>query len=262
MTLLQEQTTTFVTWQGSQGWHQHYDATAIEAAQPFVATAQMNDFAPFRLSGIWANRTNFNLWRSTPRAYVADQSDIVHGYIDTTRLENIPRYRFLGDIWAQDKAAYSAQLLLIKAFAEWSCLQAGNSPLSGQRLETGLGFALTTPNDSEAEIELVWQPLASDVAASTNRSIRQDGVVTRTRSTFNAANHWWFGMAATTPAEAMHFYSSALHEIGHIIGLWDTRDRDSIMVYHRNRGPFGPSFDALDDGSKRAAYALYSRPAL
>jgi len=63
-----------------------------------------------------------------------------------------------------------------------------------------------------------------------------------------------------------HFFSTALHEIGHVVGLGDQSDPDDVMIYYRYPGPTGirstgPSFDALDDDCKEGARDLYSIPA-
>ncbi len=247
------------TWQGAHGWRQYYDAQPVEAALPLVKKPPAGDPVTVRVSGVWANRVNSNLWRDFAEAFAAPPMGLVPGFIDMTHPENVPAFGFVGNMWEQDEAAETARTLLLRAFAEWSSLRAGASPVTGRPLATGLGFRLAG-DPSEAIIELEWRPLPGDLAARTNRSVRQDGTVTWLRSGYNSSNRWWFGPAAATPPDRMHFYSSALHEIGHLVGLWDSNDPNCVMIANRVCGPHGPAFDALDDASKRIAYALYSHP--
>lgn len=253
------------SWFKQRQWHQHYDNIPLEAALPIVKYPGKDDSVPLRISGVWINRTNLNLWRHRQDAFISTRPDVVHGYIDESDSRNIPRYTFVGDNWIRDASAKSARQLIIKALSEWSSLEAGESPLSKQKLKTGLAFMLVEPTartpNPEAEIEFYWRPLGMNTAADMNRGIFADGTVAKTQLTFNASNKWWFGTANTTPRDAMHFYSSALHETGHIMGLWETSDISSVMIHNRTSGPDGPAFDAIDEISKRVVYALYSIPA-
>jgi len=223
-----------------------------------------NDPIPIRITGIWINKINFNLWRHIPEAFIARLPEVLHGYIDESNIDNIPRYKFVGENWLIDEQAKTAKEQISRAFAEWSALQVGKSPVTGQKLKTGLEFRVVEPTlgfkNPQAEIELYWRPLGTVKAGNFNRSIRKDGVIEVTKITFNSSNNWWFGTAATTPYNRMHFYSSALHEIGHLVGLRDSDYLLSVMIRDRNPGPNGPVFDAIDDLSKEVIYRLYSIP--
>lgn len=254
-----------ITWQNEpKEWHQHFDPIALEAATPMTKKPPDNDPARNRISGVWLNRTNLNLWRHHQDAFVAQTQGVIHGYIDESNSNSIPRFTFVGDVWQADPQAREAKRQIKKAFAEWSSLQAGRSRETGLRLKTGLEFRLVAPTQSElnprADIELHWNALHYKTAADTNRTLIPNGVTTNIRLTFNASNNWWFGKASKTPSNQMHFYSSALHEIGHIVGLWESNDPTSVMIFNRCSGPNGPAFDHIDEGSKRVASALYSIP--
>lgn len=251
-----------ITWQVRKLWDQYYDNTPLELATPLVNQPPLNDTALFRISGVWVNRTYYNLWQNVPNAYVASFSTIPHGYIDDSNPSNIPRYKFMGSNWDTDQQARLAKPLIIQAFAEWASLEAVESPVTRRKLKTGLEFMLVEPSslspNPEAEIEIYWHQ--RNGLGGINRTINSSGVITKTAVYFNEAKNWWFGRASTTPSYKTHFYSSALHEIGHVVGLWEQSDWDDVMIWDRQPGPKGPAFDHLDDDSKHAVYALYSIP--
>ncbi len=73
-----------------------------------------------------------------------------------------------------------------------------------------------------------------------------------------------------------HFFSTALHEIGHVVGLDEQTDVDDVMIKTRLPGPgpakwrdptytyltgTGPAFDSIDTDSIDGARDLYSIPA-
>jgi hypothetical protein len=189
---------------------------------------------------------------------VATAPCLVYGFIDESSSDNVPRYKFVGDAWERRPAAAEARLQIVRAFAGWSSLAAGTSETTGEPLKTGLEFRQVAA-DSAAEIEISWRHLRS--VATTDRTFDRSGVVSVTKLAFNASTRWAFGVASATPANRMHFYSTALHEVGHLAGLWESVDRRNVMIHRRTPGPNGPSFDALDEASRRAAIALYSMPA-
>lgn len=222
--------------------HQHYDAA------PLVDRQRTNE--PFSVWGVWDNRTAYSL---PAAAYPV----VPHGFIDESNVNNIPRYRFFGDVWNTDNQAKSALPLIDSAFQEWSALQAGVSPVSGLKLITGLAFAAVKPTDV-AEIDIIWGG-TNDLGIN-RRAIGADGIVTNYDVHFKSTVDWFFGKAADTPVDKYHFYSTALHEIGHVVGLWEQLDKDDIMYFEQGKGSTGAVFDTLDVDSKRGAYALYSIP--
>lgn len=145
--------------------------------------------------------------------------------------------------------------------------------MSGLELTTGLAFR-SVKADAAAEIDVEWGGIAG--LGRISYRVGKGGATTNRKLRFNSgANTWFFGQEAATPVDdpattgvnegRFHVYSTALHEVGHVVGLWHQDDRDDVMITSRLRGPngktSGPAFDALDDDSKRGAYALYSVPA-
>jgi hypothetical protein len=246
--------------------HQHYDAT------PLVDEPSRAD--PFTVAGVWDNRSFYSL----PEA---PYPIVPHGFIDESNPDKIPRYRFNGANWTDNDPntkteAEQAQGLLEHAFQEWSALEAGKSPVSGLPLDTGLAFTKAAPDLAAAEISVFW---GGTTGLGRTRFTVGDGGVAKRRPSGalidvrfnNSANFWFFGKAAATPVDdpgtpeneaRFHFYSTALHEIGHVVGLFEQEDMDDVMIEGRQRGPTGtgtgPAFDTLDNDSKRGAYALYS----
>jgi hypothetical protein len=237
-------------------WHHHIGGAPLSRATELVQNPAVGDTVRVRVSGVWWNRTNFNLWKSQPSGFFASTACLVHGFIEENQPQNVPRFKFTGSEWRTDPQAVSARPLVIRAFAEWSALAADAGV--GQALVTGLEFREVGP-DSPAEIEIRWHALRA--AAAVNRSVSSSGVASKITLTLNSSNDWAFGAAAATRQGQRHFYSTALHEVGHLVGLWESRDTSSVMIYTRRLGPNGPSFDSIDNGSRRAALALYSRPA-
>jgi hypothetical protein len=239
--------------QVANGWHEHVGEIVLERATEQLTHPAVGDSVPLRVSGVWWDRNNYNLWRAEAASWFNSTPCRVHGFVDESNIQNIPRFKFAGPAWNSDLQADSARLLVRRAFTEWSNVEdAGNFSI-----ETGLAFR-EVPSDSVAEIEVRWSPLSG--AANLNRAIYRDGLVGSSTLTFNSANDWAFGTAAATPQGEMHFYSTALHEVGHIVGLWESRDTTSVMIFRRTPGPNGPSFDQIDQQSRRLAVALYSTP--
>jgi hypothetical protein len=236
-------------------WHQH-SGPRLEPASPFIDHPAIGDTIPIRISGVWRNRTQYNLWLQKVGAAVPISPCLVHGYIDETDATSVPRYKFVGRSWRIRREAIEARLGIIRAFIEWSSV--GSAPGAADSLRTGLEFR-EVPPDSEAEVEIYWRRIRT--VAVNHRQVNSNGVVGATQQLFfNSSTHWAFGAAAATPPDKMHFYSTALHEVGHLVGLWESIDRRSVMIHQRMAGPNGPSFDALDEASRRAAVALYSMP--
>lgn len=230
--------------------HQHFDML-----QFVIANERTNQHSVY---AVWDNRTHYDL-SATPYPVLP------HAYIDESNPNNVPRYRFVGANWENGEAAMALPQIR-QAFEAYSAMQAGMNS-NNVPLFTGLEFARVGPSDA-AEIDILWGGLPEDVPGRTlwdapNANTGVTGTVTVRFS--SDADFWSFGMQANTPANRVHFYSTALHEIGHVVGLDHVSDMADVMITTRMEGPnnppnSGPAFDALTMRARRAASALYSIP--
>ena len=251
--------------------HQHYNAV------PLVDANERHD--PFTIAGVWDNRINYNFVPSIilpsgrqVRFPVASYPSVPHGFIDETRLDNIPRYRFIGNNWTDndpntETEAEKAQKLIIQAFRTWSALQAGTSPVSKLPLITGLEFRMVGPT-TEAEIDVSWG-LPAGVAANSKgayvRTFDANGRALTHKLGFNSSeNLWFFGEPKDTPDNRNFFYTVALHEVGHVVGLDHQEGLDDVIskniMFRAQREGAGNAFDKIDAESMQGAFALYSIP--
>jgi hypothetical protein len=241
--------------------HQHYNT---------VDLSDDPSHDPFAVAGVWVNRTNYNLVREPVPGQVfpvARYPIVPHGFIDESDPEKIPRYRFVGDNWTDNNPqvkteAEQAQELIVQAFEAWSALEAGVSPVSKLPLKTGLAFRMVAPNQP-AEMDIRWGGLPANVNGVNLRTFDQNGVTTSYTLRFNdSANFWFFGKPEDTPANRYFFYTTALHEVGHVVGLFEQDGAAAIgdiMMRAQRQGPAG-AMDRIDPGSMQGAFALYSIP--
>lgn len=131
--------------------------------------------------------------------------------------------------------------------------------MSGLGLETGLAFEMTD-SEAAAEILILWSNLINDLGETR---------VSRTGNTWNkpmnvtfksnpGAGGWFFGYSNTTHTNQYHFFTTALHEVGHTLGLYEQDDTDDVMYFQQ--GLTGPEFDMIDQESEDGAEDLYSIP--
>ncbi len=251
--------------------HQHYNA------EPLVDADETHD--PFTIAGVWDNRTNYNFVPSVMlpggrevKFPVASYPSVPHGFIDESRVNNIPRYRFMGNNWTDNNPnteteAEKAQKLIIEAFKTWSALQARRSPVSKLPLITGLEFVMVDPT-ADAEIDVLWglpPGVAADSKGAYSRTFDRNGRALSHKLGFNTSeNLWFFGAAKDTPENRNFFYTVALHEVGHVVGLDHQEGLDDLLsknIMFRAQRP-GPrdAIDKIDTESMQGAFALYSIP--
>src|SRR6185312_3317970 len=102
----------------------------------------------FSVAGVWVDRTGYAL----PQA---PYPIVPHGYIDESNKDNVPRFHFVDANWTTNRQAKAAEPIITAAFATYSALQAGTSPVTGKKLITGLEFSPVAAN-APAEIEIHW----------------------------------------------------------------------------------------------------------
>ncbi len=108
------------------------------------------------------------------------------------------------------------------AFNMW-----GNIDEDRPNLVTGIAFEETQVR-ANAEILIYWQPLDETPAGLSNRNWPL-------RLFFNSSPtrwSWYYGVEPyLISAGELHFFSYALHEGGHVVGLCDQADKDDVMYY-------------------------------
>lgn len=238
--------------------HRPFPVVELESGYPGP-----NDVEAIRLVGVWRNDRYFNLWVSRNRdnslVAAAPRSNVLPGFVG----EYAPMYRFVGSEWDQDENAKKARTEITRAFGAWSEIKAGKSVFNAAPLETSLRFAEYHPPLSVTIIDVAWDKRGPDgPIGQTDRSgINASGAVGQIRMWFNADVKWWFGKSDETPMDAYHFYSTALHEVGHVCGLSESYKTTTVMIFTRKRGPKGPCFEAIDDEARQVICRTYSRPA-
>ncbi|MGL4552362.1 MAG: hypothetical protein ACRC33_14375, partial [Gemmataceae bacterium] len=69
-----------------------------------------------------------------------------------------------------------------------------------------------------------WEDLGGTLGQTTSTVTLATRIQSDVTVTFNSTTAWFFGAAAATPADKYHFYSTALHETGHVVGLGEPAD--------------------------------------
>lgn len=164
----------------------------------------------------------------------------------------IPKYAFVGGNWpAHDPNGEDPASLVRYAFEQWSKIRAHEPGL-----RTGVGFH-EVPATATADVEVVWR----NDAGLNNGGIWEHTNRPRTLA-FDSSMSWYFkkwpnvGHPGGLQPTQWHFLSVALHETGHVVGLFHQRRADSVM--HAPAGKPPSVFMFPDSGSQEGVRDLYS----
>jgi hypothetical protein len=198
---------------------------------------------PYTASKVWDNR-NY-------RVDLNGDFDLGHGFINEFPdigggAACIPKYYFSPtqtDGVTLCNWNPNAQDMITVAFDMWSAVESDRP-----YLVTGIEFEQTA-NPAQADVTIYWQPHNALGEWDPN-----------TRQLIFASNRtWYFPLdPAGTPNDAYHFFTTAIHETGHVAGLGDQNDDHDVMYFQQRRGPNGPCFDHIDDDSLEGIRDLYS----
>lgn len=227
--------------------HQHYDA------QAFLGPDPNGSFEPSGMYGVWINRTAF-VDGDAPLFGEYATNGFGHGYINESSTTNLPRYKFIDDTGGGIPQAMKDRVN--QAFSIWGSIAAQVSPTSGKQLSTGIAFVETT--GAAYEIEIHWDDI-SDAANGGAAPIFAEGLydkdsASRIKTTFdsNPAHEWDFtNTAGATQLDKMHFLSIALHEIGHLLFLEHSGDKDEDLMAPGATGVGDVLGDAIGSTSHR-----------
>ena len=153
-----------------------------------------------------------------------------------------------------------AQALVKKAFGEWSGIE---SDIVNHIV--GLAFTEVAWTEGQ-EIQVHWHTVNSKgnhgfygavspnpTPATGTKWDTENG--TPVTLIFESDISWSYGVKTKTSADRYHFYTVALHETGHVIGLDSQPDQQDIMFDDGfNPGPNGPCFDNLTDSNSDAIH--------
>jgi hypothetical protein len=267
---------TTITWEydgvkDGNSPHQHHDSHAFYFSNNgSLGTAKNSPNGLYWVNfyGVWDNEARMRLKEPPTSKYP-------HGFIDIfSDLTNMPDYYFKGD-WSSDYAQ-QAKPKIIEAFSAWSSITA-----DPDHFRTGIAF-YNTLVEADAEIIINWSIPPSEGLGTHYVSGGLTYIEFNINPTLNATHSgWFFGSAESTPLTKYHFFSTALHETGHAVGLNEQVDLDDVMVMGRLTGPgpatwddknkngiidedelsgSGPAFEFIDSDSEDAVKDLYSIP--
>jgi hypothetical protein len=252
-------TSSSATWQNGNlqnpdgTCHQHHDSdsfhdlSASDAPNPAPGD-YLRKYSPY---AVWDNRER--------REDDDGEFDVGHGFINEAATNDIPRYRFVDDArkWGESEKA-----LVDDAFSAWSSI-------NSDRPDLVTGIAFQRVDSGSAEIEVSWVTMdgeGGDYAATTLLPLP-------IHVRFDVDEKWFFQKnPAGIGNDEIHFYTIALHEIGHVAGLDEQygpvgnerADNNDIMMGLLEPGPppsGGPWFMAIDQESIDGIRDLYSIPA-
>ncbi len=166
--------------------------------------------------------------------------EVGHGFINEWLWlgggrDHIPRYSFAANVTA------AVRTRVREAFRMWDSI-------GSDQADHVVGLAFTEARTGEAaEIVIRWMDLTNTSPAQDPPLGETDPYARPVTVTFDSnpddartavAETWYFGaLANATAANQYYFFSVALHEIGHVVGLDEQDDPDDIMYYQQEPGP-------------------------
>ena len=216
---------------------------------------------PYTAFAVWDNRHK--------RVDKMDPFDLGHGFIDEFSLGDAAKPRYCFDDSGlqgnfQPAEITAAKNLVIAAFDAWGAITSADP-----NLITGIAFFNVGSCANDHEIKVSWRAIAeafglTDMNATPAVTVEFDTLL----SGPGGATQWSFEQdPANVPPDRYHFYTIALHETGHVVGLDGQADADDVMdeVNDFNKGcnggpGKGQCFDVIDVDSIEGARDLYSIP--
>jgi hypothetical protein len=228
------------------GFHHHHFHSKTPKENPHDAQAghdianQLSGNEDYDAASVWVNETymlfdNPNSLDGKGGGSSDPNSLFSHGFIIPDD-KNKPEFKFIGTdftLFDADGKAFDARPLVRAAFATWSGITEDDA-----HLKIGLGFREFDPKDGdkpEIAVEFVdfmrlgagWTPrLGAPEFVGTLQFRRYDDAgKTKPR-------RWYTGEKCSDipdDAKVVDFATTALHEVGHIVGLDHQNDTDDIM---------------------------------
>jgi hypothetical protein len=229
--------------------HQHRSARGFHSAG---STAP-----PYSARGVWDDRT----YRQTPLA----PFNLGHGFIEESDAARVPTFCFTGAWPAHDLHGEDPASLVRLAFTHWSSITSLDPAL-----ETGIEFreVPTAPLPDggaagcAADIVVFWDAQAGAFGGGFfNHATRE--------LHFDNSMSWFFqqrprqGHPTGIRAGQWHFFSVALHEVGHSVGLVHQAHATCVMTPSVGQPPDVGGhryFERIDLDSADGVRDLYSIP--